>query len=279
MQTLTTINQIQNWAKKIKSQSKTTALVPTMGGIHGGHLALVSRAQEVADVVVVSIFINTAQFGKNEDFAAYPRNIAEDSRILANVSVDVIFTPSEREIYPLAQGFKIQAPSIANKYCGASRPVFFHGISLAVLKLLNIIRPNYALFGQKDWQQLHIVKLLARDFFLPTKIIDVPTARENDGVAMSTRNQYLDNKQRKEASLLYQTLVFAKGQIEQKEDIASTKKEALSRLGAVFVVDYFETIDETTLLAVNKPTNNMRIIAGVYLGKIRLIDNIKVDYV
>lgn len=279
MQTLTTIPDIQDWLNHQKAQGKTIALVPTMGGIHRGHFALIEAAKKVADIVIVSIFVNPTQFGENEDLATYPSMIEKDKRLLIEYDTDILWLPNEKDLYPLDESFQIKAPSIANQYCGVSRPVFFHGISLVVLKLLNIIVPHTAFFGEKDYQQLHIIKLLVKDFFLPTQIITVPTVREADGLAMSTRNQYLSHQQRQTAIKLYQILCWAKIQIEQNQDILTTKNTAIKRLKSIFTFDYFEIIDSTTLQPVNQPIQNMYIITGVYLSKIRLIDNIKINYV
>ena len=277
--TINTINEVIAFVTRQKTQNKTIALVPTMGGLHAGHLALVTAAKKIADVVVVSIFVNPAQFGDNEDLATYPCNLEEDKRLLDDYDINMLWLPSENDLYPLDENFSLVAPEVANQYCGVTRPVFFHGISLVVLKLLNIIRPHYAFFGQKDYQQLHIIKLMVKDFFLPTKIIGIKTVREKDGLAMSTRNQYLNTIQRQQALVLYQTLCWAKNQIEQKHELQGVKNIAISRLKAVFTFDYFAIINENTLQMVDKPVDNIRIITGVYLGKIRLIDNIKINYV
>ncbi len=275
MQTINTITNIKQWVKTIKAQGKTIALVPTMGGLHAGHLALVKRAKELADVVVVSIFVNPAQFSKNEDLATYPRNLAQDSELLANYSTDVIFIPDTKDIYPLDNGFKILAPSIANKWCGATRSQFFHGISLLVMKLFTLIQADFAIFGNKDYQQLHIIKKLVTDFLLNIKIIAIDTVRETDGLACSTRNEYLTTGARKIAPIFYKTLLNAKNMLLDNNDISSVKKYAINELKKYFIIEYFAIVDTNNLLECNN-YDNIVIISAVVLDKIRLIDNIEV---
>lgn len=276
MQTIHSVVEIQQFAKSCGQQNKSIALVPTMGGLHKGHLSLVERAKKIADMVVVSIFVNPTQFGQNEDLATYPDTLAQDRRLLADDPVDVIFAPSVNEMYPLADGFSIVAPSIANKFCGNSRPVFFHGVSLAVLKLLLMVKPDYAIFGQKDYQQLHIIKQLVKEFYLSTQIIDNPTIRKKNGLALSTRNQYLDHKQHQIAPILYQVLLSVRQAVRQKnQSLAVIRQIAIKELSQYFEVDYLVIVQADSLEALEKPTQNMRLMCAVVLGKIRLIDNIQ----
>ncbi len=275
MQTINSIIDINKYLKTTKTQGKTIALVPTMGGLHAGHLALVKRAKELADVVIVSIFINPAQFGKNEDLTTYPRNLAEDSLLLADYSPDIIFTPSVKDIYPLADGFQMLAPSIANKYCGATRKMFFHGISLVMMKLLGLISPDFAIFANKDYQQLHIIKKLVLDFLLNTQIIAIDTIREKDGLACSTRNKYLTADARKIAPIFYKTLLHAKSMLLANNNTIAVKKYAINTLKKYFSVEYFVIVDANSLLECDN-YDNIVILSVVVLDKIRLIDNIKI---
>ena len=276
MKLIHNIAQMQQFCQDCQNNQQSIALVPTMGGLHRGHFTLIKKAKQWADVVIVSIFVNPVQFGNNEDLATYPGTLTEDRRLLSHYPVDIIFAPSVQSVYPLTENFQIIAPNIANQLCGASRPVFFHGISLVVLKLLLITGANFAIFGQKDYQQLHIISQLIKDFYLKTKMISIKTVRDKDGLALSTRNQYLTPKQRAIAPLFYQTLQWAKTQINGADtDLNAVKKQALGKLGKDFEVDYFELVAEQTLQPLQKPIKNMRLMSAVLLGKIRLIDNIK----
>lgn len=276
MEIILTTAEVQQFSQDYHSRGKTIAFVATMGGLHAGHFALVQKATQLADVVIVSIFVNPAQFGKNEDLATYPGILAEDKRLLADYNPNVIFTPSTQEIYPLSEGFKIVAPSIANTLCGHSRPVFFHGISLVVLKLLLITQADYAIFGEKDYQQLHIIRQLVADFFLATKIIVVPTVRNADGLAMSTRNQYLDKQQQQTASHLYRVLQKIK-RLAQPQNLSITqlKQSTTNELSQYFTIDYVEIVQDKTLLPCEQYCDDMRLLSAVLLGKTRLIDNIR----
>lgn len=271
MKTIQTITQIQEFHQQCQQQNKTIALVPTMGGLHAGHFALIKQAKKLADVVIISIFVNPNQFGKNEDLATYPGTLSQDTDLLADFPVDVIFSPSVSEIYPLADPFTLVAPSIANTLCGKSRPVFFHGITLVVLKLLLAIKPDFAIFGQKDYQQTFLIKKLTQEFFIPTQIIDIPTVRDPDGLAISTRNQYLTATQRKIAPKFYQII---NNITLNNVSILDAKQNAIAQLTKYFQVDYLEIVDTTTLLPCKVPVQKMRIIAALTLGEVRLIDNI-----
>lgn len=277
MQVIATTSGISDFVKQQKESQHSIAIVPTMGGLHKGHLALIASAISMADVVIVSLFVNPAQFGVNEDLDSYPANLAQDLALLHSYKIAAVFTPDIKDIYPLADSFAITAPDIANYWCGSSRPDFFHGISLVILKLLILINPDIAVFGKKDYQQLHIIKLLVKDFLLNIKVVGIDTIRESDGLACSTRNKYFDTKDRKIAPIFYQTILETKAMLLDNKSIIDVKKYAIDKLSKNFSVDYFAIINGDNLLECASVDNNMIIIAAVLLGKIRLIDNIKVQ--
>ena len=274
------IEEMRIFCKKVRQKQKTIALVATMGALHKGHLALVEKANKLSDVVIVSIFVNPAQFGKHEDLNTYPRNLKKDITLLKTYQVEALFTPSVKDIYPLADGFYMKAPTLAERFCGNSRPDFFHGIALIMSKLFIIIAPNISLFGEKDYQQLHIIKTLVHDLHFDIDIVAVPTQREKDGLAMSSRNQYLNAKERAIAPKLYQILTEARRKLKCGEDLNMIKKEALVALKLNFKCDYFEILKQDSLsnCGGNYRMNCDKIVimVAVILGKTRLIDNIKV---
>lgn len=267
MQKINTIKAIKNWVEFEKSRGKTIALVPTMGGLHAGHLALVDLAKNRADKVVVSIFVNPKQFAKNEDFDSYPRTLAKDLEALKIKKVDVVFTPNATQIYPKDMVFN-QAKFSRYAYlfeilCGQTRPHFFYGSIQIVTRLFESVCPDMAVFGRKDYQQLKIIK----KFTSGVKILEMPTVREDNGLAMSTRNTYLSDSERCVAALLYQTLQqLAAGKL--------NKNQAYQVLEKSFKVDYLEILDGDTLIKINDNTQKIAILCAVFLGKNRLIDNI-----
>lgn len=258
------------------AKTKTIALVPTMGALHAGHLSLVRRARDIADVVVVSIYVNPLQFGIGEDFGDYPRGLAADCRMLEGLA-DIVFAPDDKLMYPERQEITIALPPVAGELCGRSRPGFFEGVATAVCKLLNITRPDYALFGKKDYQQWILMNQMARQLNIGTKVIACKTMREKDGLACSSRNAYLTPKQRQTAPLLYRTLQTTAAAIKQQTSNKRAKeycaKARATLKAAGFVVDYFELVDAKTLAA--QATNKAVILAAATIGKTRLIDNIE----
>lgn len=279
MPLLTTITEIKSQIAIWKRNNFTIAFVPTMGGLHKGHLSLVKKAAEVADKVIVSIFVNPKQFGENEDFDSYPRDIEEDKKKLADYKVDVIFIPEINIMYHKEYSITIDVGDITKILCGKSRPIFFNGIALVVSKLFNIVRPDIAIFGEKDYQQLQVIKKLVTELNFNIKIISSPIIREEDGLAMSTRNEYLTKQQREIAANFYkilsETANNSKAIIKQNKDISSIKKDAINKLAEYFEVDYLEILDAKTLAKINKNSNNYIVISAVMIGKTRLIDNIQ----
>jgi pantoate--beta-alanine ligase len=249
-----------------KQKNKKIGFVPTMGGLHQGHLALVESIKKHCDLVVASIFVNPAQFGDNEDFSTYPRVLESDQEKLKNLNVDVLFLPSVETIYPKDSTLFIDMGKISTLLCGKSRPNFFNGIALVITKLFNIIQPDVAIFGEKDFQQLTLIKQLVRDLNLETKILSCATIREDDGLAMSSRNIYLSESERKIAPSFFQTLKEVK--------IDSNLKMIEKELSKNFIVDYLKVLDSNTLDKITVDSKEFIVISAVVLGKTRLIDNI-----
>lgn len=253
------------------------AFVPTMGNLHEGHLDLVRIARGQGKCVVVSIFVNPLQFGANEDFSRYPRTLEQDCQSLEKNGVDVVFAPDERELYPVSQQVTVDPP-LANDLCGAFRPGHFRGVATVVLKLLNIVQPQVAVFGKKDYQQLYVVRQLATQLNLPSEIVGGETVRAPDGLALSSRNQYLSAAQRTEAVTLYQTLlVMRQALLNGTGDFAGLERQAAESLAARgWRVDYVTVRTQTSLTRPEASERNLVILAAAWLGQTRLIDNVEV---
>lgn len=249
-----------------------------MGNLHAGHLELIKEAQKISEHVVVTIFVNPLQFGPNEDFSRYPRTLSEDSEKLRTLNVPILFAPEIKDIYPEETNHtKVLVPCLSEDLCGKFRVGFFEGITTVVLKLFNIVQPDTAVFGEKDFQQLFIIRKMVNDLNLPIKIISVPTVREKDGLAMSSRNQYLNREERILAPKLYQALLgiqdgLQKG-IEPKQLIA----DAIEFLRAEFNVDYLSIRNRNTLELPQENDKELILLAAAWLGKARLIDNISLN--
>lgn len=254
------------------------AFVPTMGNLHEGHLALVKKAQELGRCVVVSIFVNRLQFGPNEDFDRYPRTLAGDCEKLAAVGCDVVFAPDETELYPEPQGFVVTPPAIAGELCGAFRPGHFGGVATVVLKLFNLVQPQVAVFGKKDYQQLHIVRSMARQFNLPIEVVGLDTARAADGLALSSRNGYLSPAERDQAVRLPQQLMRIRDAIRAgQRDFAALEAAAQEQLGqAGWRVDYISVRSAASLLPPTPAETALVVLGAAWLGKTRLIDNLEI---
>ena len=269
-------DQIKHW----KSQQQKLAFVPTMGNLHKGHLQLVERAKTCGDKVLVSIFVNPMQFPPGTDYDHYPRTLKQDVKHLESLGVDVLFTPNVDDIYPqdLEQTTKVAVPVLSDILCGKHRPGHFVGVTTIVAKLFNLIQPDVAVFGQKDYQQLVIIKRMVADLGFPLEIQSGATVREKDGLAMSSRNQYLTEEERKTAPRLYQTLLSAKERIGSGISIAKIESDAMQVLNqAGFKPDYVSIRNAHTLEpATTDSKAPMVILAAAWLGKARLIDNIAV---
>lgn len=269
------INNIADLRARLARES-SVALVPTMGNLHAGHLQLVKIAREHAAFVVVSIFVNPLQFGAGEDLASYPRTLAEDCTGLETAGADLVFTPNDSEMYPTAQQVTIEPPPIANELCGASRPGHFRGVCTVVAKLFNIVQPQVAVFGSKDYQQLFLLRAMVQQLNLPIKIIAGATVREENGLAMSSRNSYLKPAQRSEAPRLYRVLQQAVQSAQQGHDfqaIESQSTQYLTQLG--WIVDYVSIRSTATLMPPETGERELVILVAACQGKTRLIDNLE----
>ena len=254
------------------------AFVPTMGNLHPGHMQLVEKAETLAPKTVVSIFVNPLQFGKNEDLDSYPRTMEHDQHLLELTSVDVLFAPTRNEIYPDENTSKevIEFPGLSDVLCGASRPGHFSGVAVVVKHLFEMIKPDVAIFGEKDYQQVLVIKKLVEEYQLPVEIVTVPTQREIDGLAMSSRNGYLTEQQRQTAPLLYKVLCHAREQVKAGlVPFAEIEQQANGQLDkAGFKPDYFLIRHSDDLSEPNESETRLIVLTAAFLGETRLIDNI-----
>jgi len=277
MRLIRSIKKMYEFSKKAHLEGKTIGFVPTMGYLHQGHLSLIRKARKENDIVVVSIFVNPIQFGPKEDFKKYPRDLKRDMNLAKQVGTDVIFYPDAKDMYP--EGFKtyVNVEQLSEKLCGKFRPGHFKGVATVVTKLFNIVCPDIAYFGQKDAQQAIIIKRIVADLNIPVKIKVLPIVREKDGLAMSSRNTYLNEKERKDALVLYQALNLAKELI--KSGITDTKTiirkmRQLIEKKKNAKIDYIEIVQMENLKSLKVISDNCLIALAVWIGKTRLIDNI-----
>jgi len=262
-----------------RRQDQTVGLVPTMGALHAGHASLIGAARRECGYVVVSIFVNPTQFGPREDFARYPRPLEQDLALCANEGVDLVFTPEAEEMYPPGYCTFVDVKGLGDVLCGLSRPGHFRGVATVVLKLLNIVQPDSAYFGQKDAQQVRILQQMIRDLNLPVVMRMCPTVREPDGLALSSRNQYLDPLQRRQAPVLHTALEEAKVLIGAGERNAGRIRQALEAQLAKAAganVDYVAVVDFATLSPLRKLHGQVLLALAVHFGSTRLIDNVLV---
>ncbi|WP_435626235.1 pantoate--beta-alanine ligase [Candidatus Ferrigenium straubiae] len=257
---------------------RAVAFVPTMGNLHEGHLNLVKLARGHGSCVVASIFVNPLQFGPSEDFDRYPRTLEADCAKLQGL-VDVVFAPAVNEMYPVQQTVFVEPPPVANELCGASRPGHFRGMATVVLKLLDIVQPQVALFGKKDYQQLHIIRQMVAQFNLPVRIVGGETVRAADGLALSSRNQYLSEAERGEAVFLHRTLQGIKQAIlEGGRDFERLQEKAVETLAARgWLVDYVAVRNQSDLRPAGRSQRDLVILAAAKLGNTRLLDNVEVS--
>lgn len=282
MLVLETAAKMQAFSKAQRAEGKTIGFVPTMGFLHEGHLALMRKACEQADVVVLSIFVNPTQFGKNEDLDKYPRDFDRDSRMAETVGVDVIFFPQPEEIYSNGYQTHISLASLPTVLCGKSRPVHFGGVATVCCKLFNIVQPHFAVFGLKDYQQFLVVSRMVKDLNMELEIVGLPTVREDDGVAMSSRNVYLTPAQRAQAPALIESLRRAEALVaagaNDREEILAMMREFLAGQPEARI-DYLELRKLPDLTdAAAKPEGEHLLAVAVYFGKTRLIDNTVLDF-
>ena len=264
------------WSDAARAKGLRIGFVPTMGYFHEGHLALMRRARELADKVVVSIFVNPIQFGPQEDFAAYPRDLERDARLAEETGVDVLFVPEAEEMYPAGFQTFVEVTELSQPLCGARRPGHFRGVTTVVLKLFNIVRPHFAVFGLKDYQQYLVIRQMVRDLNLDVEIIGHPIVREEDGLAMSSRNVYLSPEERASATALYRALKLAEERIKAGEREVKPLVEELFRFILSHPhtrIDYIEFRDPETLAPVERVNGPVLLALAVFVGRARLIDN------
>ena len=279
MKTETTIQGLSASLSPARTARKMIGFVPTMGNLHEGHLNLVREARKLCDTVVVSIFVNPIQFGPNEDFDSYPRTLEQDQRLLAEAGCDIVFAPTVEQMYGNKPRLtNISVGDITNDLCGLQRPGHFDGVAVVVTKLFNIVQPNFAFFGQKDYQQLAVIRQFVRDLNIPLEVIGVPIARATDGLALSSRNGYLSAENRAIAPAIYQSLKVAEQQLlagTVLSEVLQNIKSALTDAG--FVVDYVEA-RTTELQNIEQFDADIVLFIAAKLGATRLIDNLQVKY-
>jgi pantoate--beta-alanine ligase len=270
-------DEIRAASRSAHAAAKTVGFVPTMGALHQGHLSLVRAAKSQSDVVIVSIFVNPAQFGPNEDFGKYPRTLERDRELLDGEGIDLLFAPSVSEIYPDGAVTYVTVEGMSERLDGASRPGHFRGVTTVLTKLFNIIEPDLAFFGQKDAAQVAIVHRMVRDLKIPVEIVVCPIVRESDGLAMSSRNAYLDNEERKRALVLHGSLMAAEEVFKSGERRASRLIESGLKVFAAepaVRLDYFEVVDPESLETVETIARPTLVVVAAYVGTTRLIDNL-----
>jgi len=254
------------------------ALVPTMGALHAGHMALIAAAKRHSRNVAATIFVNPAQFGANEDFGRYPRREAEDARMLEEAGCDLLWLPSVADIYPEEFSTRIHVSGVSERWEGEARPGHFDGVATVVAKLLLSARPDVALFGEKDFQQVAVVRRMAEDLNVPVEILAIPTVRDGDGLALSSRNAYLTQDERRQAVALPRALDYARGAILEGTPVPLVLDAARKSLveAGFSMIDYFALVDASTLAPLEAPAGEMRLIAAAVIGATRLIDNLAI---
>lgn len=275
------INDIREYLKELRCKGKTIGFVPTMGYLHEGHLSLIRCAKKENDIVVVSIFVNPKQFGPGEDFKNYPRDLKRDINLLEKEGVDVVFAPEVEEMYPQPSLTTVHLEKLTEHLCGAIRKGHFDGVCLVVTKLFNIINPHRAYFGKKDYQQYRVIERMVKDLNFGITVVPCPIVREKDGLAMSSRNVYLSEKERKDAVCLYRALRLADELIKKGERdtsvIIEKMREFILSFESTTKIDYIRIVDKFSLEPVSKIRGREVIAVAVYIGKARLIDNMEVE--
>ena len=276
MQIIRSVRALQSWKRKQVSQKGAMGLVPTMGALHAGHQSLIQRARRSCQTVVVSLFVNPLQFGQKEDLTRYPRSITTDLNLCRQMGADVVFLPSRQDIYPKDFQTVVHVLQLTQRWEGEHRPTHFQGVTTVVTKLLNLVRPDCAFFGQKDYQQYLVMRQLAKDLNMETKIVLCPTIRETGGLAMSSRNQYLSEQQRQVATMLFETLRTGKERFQSGEKVTGTVlREIRKKLASepTIKIDYVAVCDAMTLEPVKEVREDIVLLGAIRVGRVRLIDN------
>ncbi len=280
MKVISTVSDLRHEIASVRRAGKRIAFVPTMGNLHAGHLRLIVRARELAEAVVASIYVNPLQFGPKEDLAAYPRTPVEDQAALACEGVNLLFMPTDREMYPRGPEVmtKVEAPLLGDMLCGAFRPGHFRGVATVVNRLFNLVQPDVAVFGKKDYQQLLVIRMMVSDLGMPVEIEGVDTLREPDGLAMSSRNNYLSREEREQAPKLYAALTAARDRLMAGSSVAETERLVVEELNAAaFRPDYVSVRRQQDLATPAAADRYLVVLAAAWLGRTRLIDNIEVE--
>jgi pantoate--beta-alanine ligase len=277
MELARSIEEVRGALRRSRVEARTIGLVPTMGALHAGHLSLVAASRSRCDVTVVSIFVNPTQFGPGEDFETYPRDLEADAALLGDAGVDVVFTPSVEAMYPAGASTRVDPGPLATVWCGASRPGHFAGVATVVTKLLNIVGPDVAFFGEKDFQQLRVIQRVVADLDIPTHVVGCPIVRESDGLALSSRNRYLTPEQRTHALVLSRALAAAQDRVAAGDaDAAAIQAELAATISAEPGVDldYAAVVDAESLACVTELHREGRALVAARVGTARLIDNV-----
>ncbi|HVS76883.1 MAG TPA: pantoate--beta-alanine ligase [Steroidobacteraceae bacterium] len=280
METVTTIAAVRERVRRWRAEGRRVAFVPTMGNLHAGHVSLIETARRHGERFVASIFVNPMQFGPNEDFAHYPRTPAQDARMLADAGCDLMFMPDVAEIYPNGseRATRVEVPGLSSILCGEFRPGHFEGVTTVVAKLFNIVEPDVAVFGEKDFQQLTVIRRMVADLCMAVTIVAAPTVREPDGLAMSSRNQYLTEEERRQAPVIHRALLAAIERLRAGErDFLAIERaglEALERVG--MRPDYFAVRRAADLASPQSDTRHFVVLTAARLGRARLIDNLQI---
>ena len=280
METVDAVKALRNRVATWKSTGRRIGFVPTMGALHEGHLALVRRAAELTDRVVASVFVNPTQFGPGEDFARYPRDVEADGRLLESVGCHLLFLPDVATIYPEGHSTFVEVEGVSQGLEGEQRPGHFRGVGTVVTQLFNLVQPHLAVFGQKDGQQLALIRQLVRDLHLPVEIVGHPTVREEDGLALSSRNAYLSTEERQAATVLFRALTAAQQAIEAGERSADTVRRVLCTAlesEPRLTTDYAEVVDSDTFQPVQHLRGNIVLPVAGRIGSTRLLDNFSID--
>ena len=280
MEIIETIDSVRSLVRAARGKGKKIGFVPTMGALHIGHVSLIKAAVANCDFVVVSIFVNPTQFGPGEDFEKYPRPLENDLEICRNTGVDVVFIPPVKQMYPQENLTWVNVEKLTEQLCGRNRPVHFRGVATVCAKLFNIVEPDFAFFGQKDGQQAIVIKRMVADLNMPLKIVICPTVRQPDGLAISSRNQYLTQNQKKDATLIYKSLQKCREMIDagvkDTQEITTRMRKILQQAPSI-EIEYVSIVDAETLQAIDYIAGSILAAVAVKIGSARLIDNILVD--